>query len=413
MGTAPRLAKIGLRTVSATSLAVARTLVRPVDAVTQSIGVGPIKTWRLPDGSKGDFALGSLHSAPVRVSADDGAELYAEVDEGDDGYGLTVVFTHGYTANRQFWHYQRLALRGKVRMVFWDFRGHGRSPLGPSPVTVDRLAADLLLVVNELAPTGPIILVGHSMGGMTIMALARHHPELFGPRVKGVGLLGTSAKMVDYDVGLRRVGHTLWQVVPGTLQRTIGRPGAGPAVRGVRRFTQLLEYHFMREALFGPEVSDELLAFTTDMVAQAAFENLGDVLSLFQAHDVTAALHAMSDIEGAVITGDRDAILPVAHSSVIAEGIPRALFSVIPGGGHHVPLELPELVNPHLFGLLQRVRYRLSTEWYAAQDTAGREALRRLRDAAIARDESPPRPAPTDDSAPAGGADHRGQEGSA
>ena len=138
-------------------------------------------------------------------------------------------------------------------------------------------------------------------------------------------------------------------------------------------------------ALFGSPVSEELLAFTTDMVAQAAFENLGDVLSLFRAHDVTAALHAMADIEAAVVTGDRDAILPVAHSSVIAEGIPRALFSVIPGAGHHFPLEMPQLTNPHLFGLLQRVRYRLSTEWYAAQDPRGREELLRMRDNAIAQ----------------------------
>lgn len=385
MGTASRLVRVGLRTVSATAVAAAHTLVLPLDAATQSFGVGPIKTWHTPQTPPDAVPLGSLHAPPIRLVADDGAEIYAEVDDGEDGHGLTVVFTHGYTENRNFWHYQRLALRGKVRMVFWDFRGHGRTPLGSSVVTVDRLAADLRLVLDELVPTGPVILVGHSMGGMTIMALARDHPELFGPRVKGVGLLGTSARMTDYDVGLRRIGHTLWQVMPGTLQRTIGRPSAGAAVRGVRRFTQLLEYHFMREALFGGPVSDELLAFTTDMAAEAAFENLGDVLSLFQAHDVTAALHAMADIEAAVITGDRDAILPVRHSSVIAEGIPRALFSVIPGGGHHFPLEFPELVNPHLFGLLQRVRYRLQTEWYAAHDRAGQEALDRLRDAAIAR----------------------------
>lgn len=385
MGTARRLLRIGVRTVSAAAVAAAHTLVRPLDAATGSLGVGPIKTWQSDPATQDSAPLGSLHAPPIRLVADDGAQLYAEVDGGEDGHGVTVVFTNGYTENRNFWHYQRLAMRGKVRMVFWDFRGHGRSPLGPSVVSLDRLAADLRIVLDELVPTGPVILVGHSMGGMTIMALARAHPELFGTRVKGVGLLGTSARMTDYDVGLPHIGHTLWQVVPGALQRTIGRPRAGAAVRGLRRFTQLLEYHFTREALFGGEVSEELLAFTTDMAAQAVFENLGDVLSLFQAHDVTAALNAMADVEAAVITGDRDAILPVSHSSVIAEGIPRALFSVIPGGGHHFPLELPELVNPHLFGLLQRVRYRLQTEWYAAHDPAGQAALDRLRDAAIAR----------------------------
>lgn len=377
MSTASKLAKVGVRTVTASTAATARSLLRPLEAATQSIGVGRIRTWRSTDLPDDTVTLGSLHGTPTTLVADDGAEIYAEVDDFDDGWGITVVLTHGYLANRHFWHYQRLAFRDRVRLVVWDFRGHGRTPLGDTPVTLDRLAADLKLVLDELVPTGPVIVVGHSMGGMTIMALARAHPELFGPRIKGVGLLGTSANMVEYDVGLERLGATLWQVLPGAIQRTLSRPEAGPVVRGVRRFTELLEYQFLREAMFGSVVSEELLAFTSDMVGQAAFENVGDVLSLFQAHDVTAALATMSGLEAAVVTGDKDAILAVEHSSVIAEGIPRALFSVVPGGGHHAPLELPHLVNPHLFGLLQRVRYRLSTEWYATHDDLDKAQMRR------------------------------------
>ncbi len=48
-------------------------------------------------------------------------------------------------------------------------------------------------MLEELVPDGPVVLVGHSMGGMTIMAFAERHPELFEDRVVGVGLVSTTA----------------------------------------------------------------------------------------------------------------------------------------------------------------------------------------------------------------------------
>ena len=63
-----------------------------------------------------------------------------------------------------------------------------------------QLAEDLLQVLDEVAGDGPVVLVGHSMGGMTIMHLARTHPELFGTRIRGVALFSTSAgEMADHS----------------------------------------------------------------------------------------------------------------------------------------------------------------------------------------------------------------------
>jgi pimeloyl-ACP methyl ester carboxylesterase len=64
---------------------------------------------------------------------------------------------------------------------------------GQSPVSIDQLGRDLKAVIDAAVPQGPIVLVGHSMGGMTIMALAAHYPELIRERVVGVGLVGTSS----------------------------------------------------------------------------------------------------------------------------------------------------------------------------------------------------------------------------
>ena len=90
-----------------------------------------------------------------------------------------------------------------------------RAP-GEERVSIGQLGADLHAVLTAVAPgPGPVVLVGHSMGGMTIMALARLHPELFGPKVDRGG--------ADLQRG-RGVDPTFWIPVllrpsPGTRRR--------------------------------------------------------------------------------------------------------------------------------------------------------------------------------------------------
>jgi pimeloyl-ACP methyl ester carboxylesterase len=122
--------------------------------------------------------FGSLHSKPITVVADDGVPLHVEVDEyqPDESDGrrrtgpppLTVVFCHGYALNLDCWHFQRAGYRGLVRTVYYDQRSHGRSgrsSLGHA--TIDQLGRDLKRILDEVVPDGPVVLVGHSMGGMT------------------------------------------------------------------------------------------------------------------------------------------------------------------------------------------------------------------------------------------------------
>jgi pimeloyl-ACP methyl ester carboxylesterase len=131
------------------------------------------------------------------VTTDDGVPLHVEVDGRADA-PVTVVFSHGFTARLAEWELQRRALRHRARLVFWDQRGHGRSGWTPLPrATIDRTGRDLGQVLDATTPTGPVVLAGHSMGGMSIMALARQRPDLFGPRVVGVFLLATSAGGLD------------------------------------------------------------------------------------------------------------------------------------------------------------------------------------------------------------------------
>src|SRR3954452_9571158 len=141
------------------------------------------------------------------VRTDDGIDLHVEVD-GDEDAPLTVVLSHGFTARLAEWEIPRAALGHRARLVLWDQRGHGRSSWTRlTAATIDRTGRDLGEVLDATTPTGPVVLAGHSMGGMSVLALARLRPELFGSRVVGVFLLATSAGglLTDGVVG-RMVG---------------------------------------------------------------------------------------------------------------------------------------------------------------------------------------------------------------
>ena len=176
-----------------------------------------------------DEPFGTLRSPAVEVPTDDGVLLHVEVDEPTQDFdNLTIIFSHGYCLNLDCWHYQRRDLRSLARLAFWDQRGHGRSTSGNvryGADTIERLGLDLELVLDAVAPEGPVVLVGHSMGGMTVMALAGQRPDLFGTRVRGVALLGTSARglgevMLGLPAPAARLAHRLAPAAASALART-------------------------------------------------------------------------------------------------------------------------------------------------------------------------------------------------
>lgn len=193
-----------------------------------TVGRGIRRKARLVLDSAGPY--GALRGTPGKAYADDGTELYYEVDEveadAESGrrrrlFGrrapapVTVVFSHGYCLNQDSWHFQRAALRGVVRTVYWDQRSHGRSARGAAqvergePVSIEQLGRDLKAVIDAAAPEGPLVLVGHSMGGMTVMALADQFPELVRERCVGVALVGTSSGRLGRSTsGCRSPGST-------------------------------------------------------------------------------------------------------------------------------------------------------------------------------------------------------------
>lgn len=309
-----------------------------------------------PDEAEPFFALPA--DRVRQVVADDGVVLHVEeVGPTPSEDVPTVVFCHGYTQQLAVWHYQRQALAGgPARLVLWDQRSHGRSGRSPaSGATIDQLGRDLWAVLEATTPRGRVVLVGHSMGGMTIMALADQRPELFGDRVVGVALLGTSSgRLAELTFGLpAALAPVTRRALPWVTRSMRRRPGAFE--RGRRLGTDLAFVIARRGAFGSTDVSPSVVEFVEKMTAQTPVEVIADFYGAFTAHDKLAALGVLAAVEVLVLVGAKDVVTPEAHSRAIADALPRATLVVVEGAGHMVALERPELVTQHLRDLLRRV----------------------------------------------------------
>ncbi|MFV0460377.1 MAG: alpha/beta fold hydrolase [Actinomycetales bacterium] len=307
-----------------------------------------------------EVPLGSIRDVPVPVTASDGITLHAEIDEPDapDPTGLTVIFCHGYSLNLDSWHFQRLSMQGRVRCVYWDQRGHGRSEKGKrADSTITQLGKDLAAVIEATAPTGPLVLVGHSMGGMTIMAFAQEYPEIVAERVAGVAFISTSSgDLGDIDLGLDMFGYTLHRVAPRAIRLLAHRPGL---VEKTRRIGSDLEEVIVKRWSYASDVDADLVDFTARMIAATRIDVVGDFLPQFAKHAGSEGLAVLAGLPALVLTGDMDLMIPPEHSQVIADALPGSELVVVRTAGHLVMLEHPEVVTPHLVALLHTVRRSL------------------------------------------------------
>ncbi|MEV5980016.1 alpha/beta hydrolase [Streptomyces sp. NPDC052114] len=339
-----------------------------------TVGRGMRKKARLALDASGPY--GSLRGMPGTAYADDGTELSYEVEEVEADsaqaprrrrlFGrrspapVTVVFSHGYCLNQDSWHFQRAALRGVVRAVYWDQRSHGRSGRGveqadrKAPVSIDQLGRDLKAVIDAAAPEGPLILVGHSMGGMTTMALADHFPELIRERVVGVALVGTSSgRLGEVNFGLPVAGmNAVRRVLPGVL-RALGSQ-AELVERGRRATADLFAGVIKRYSFSRKDVDPAVARFAERMIEATPIDVVAEFYPAFAEHEKAEALKHFAELPVLVLAGDKDLVTPSEHSEAIADRLPDAELVLVPDAGHLVMLEHPEVVTDRLADLLVR-----------------------------------------------------------
>ncbi len=313
-----------------------------------------------------DAAFGSLHSTPLTVVARDGVALHVEVDEvvrpdqepkrrwrrGQPDPEVTVVFIHGYCLNLDAWHFQRAAYRGLVRTVFYDQRSHGRSGRSPRHhATIEQLGLDLAQILEEVVPDGPVVLVGHSMGGMTIVALAEHLPALIGDRVVGVGLVSTTAGGLD-------VGRILLPMVPGRLsgrfaQRAVKTLRRGHlAVDGLRRAGRAVAMVATDMFAFGDEVPTAYVEFVDEMLSATPFEVVAEFFPSFSGLDKFHAVEVLSRVPTAILCGTADRMTSIGHSRKLHHRIVGSRLLECEGAGHMLPIERHDQVTAELDQLI-------------------------------------------------------------
>jgi pimeloyl-ACP methyl ester carboxylesterase len=272
----------------------------------------------------------------VTLAGADGAPLHVEID-GPASAPVTVLLAHGWTLDGRTWAPVTRALvggRAPVRVVRPDHRGHGRSAVvDPSTMTIEQLADDLAEVVDAVAPTGPLVLAGHSMGGMTLMAMAERHPQLF-DRVHGIALVSTAAGgLAGATLGLPPWAAALFQGGESALYGS-ARWKAGSRLGHPRLLGPALSW-----LLLGDRPSAEAYRITIETVAACRPATVAGFRPTLNAHERAAALATFAEIPTAVLVGTKDRLTPVAASRRIHEALPSAEFSVLPGAGHMLPVE--------------------------------------------------------------------------
>jgi pimeloyl-ACP methyl ester carboxylesterase len=334
--------------------------------------------------SRIEVGSAALFSAPeIRdeglVLTDDGVELhYEEVGGqlgGEEGgaaaagggaAGPTVLFVHGYTLNLGSFIFQRRALTkafgDSVRQVFYDQRSHGRSERAPGQsCTIEQLGHDLNSVIDRLIPAGPIVLVGHSMGGMTVMALAHQHPELFtaagarSARIESVVLINTSSgELKNLTLGLPNALARLHAPVLPIVLRRAAKNAA--LIEQARTMGRDLAWAMTKRLSFAAkDVDPAVVAYCTTMISATPVDVVADFYPTLMAHDGRLGLRNLKDCPVLVIGADSDAMTPLEHSKAIARELPEARLVVAENSGHLLMLEHPELVNEPLVAVVEAV----------------------------------------------------------
>ncbi len=252
-----------------------------------------------------------------------------------------LLFTHGFSLDMSVWHEQWVDLADDFRCVLMDHRSHGSSGRAAGgDLSVRAMGRDIAAVLDAAAPDRPAVVVGHSMGAMAILALAEQRPELFGPRIAGVVLIGAASS-------------DLLRGAMGSVTELL-RPRLGTFATAAKRVDRLrravlaspadLSGVVTRVSQFGPEASPHLVDHVVSLAERASSEVWTDGLSGLMEMDLRHALPRVR-VPSLVVVGEHDRVTPPATAVELVGGLPDARLVVVEHAGHMAPLERPAEVN--------------------------------------------------------------------
>jgi pimeloyl-ACP methyl ester carboxylesterase len=269
------------------------------------------------------------------------------------GAGPTVLLIHGSGMSARCWINQFRGLASACRVLAVDLPGHGRSDAQPGS-GVERYADAMGRLLAALG-IGPVLLVGHSLGGAIAIALAHRRPEM----VRGLVLLSSCARLLRTDGAWE--GLLVW--LPGAFRR-------------------LLFFSWAQRILFSPGAPARAIGLGMGELCSCRPETIRQDLRAALAMDVTSPARLLG-VPTRILCGSRDRVTPPALSEELRALIPRSRLTVVDGAGHMLPLEAPEQVNQAVLELAgslgppagrtpaARVRRRRALVRRALQRTAG------------------------------------------
>uniref|UniRef100_UPI001159285C alpha/beta fold hydrolase n=1 Tax=Mycobacterium hubeiense TaxID=1867256 RepID=UPI001159285C len=279
-----------------------------------------------------------------RVIVDDG---WVHVTEwGSPEADVTVVLTLGWTLSGRIWETVAASMveaDPSLRVLAYDHRGHGNS-FRPLVASIEHLADDLAAVIGDVVPRGRIVFGGHSLGGMTLMALAQRHPQMVAERTTGVAFVATSA------------GHLL-----GALRRVRGMEALlGMALMLAGRLrTPSKPLFLVRQGARGGFGKSPRRYDLNRAVLQSAQADPRTVAALGRSilqHNRYDALAAFHDLDAIVMAGTRDFLTSPAHAYRIADYLPNSRVVVFQDAGHFLPYERHREVAAQLLALTANAR---------------------------------------------------------
>jgi pimeloyl-ACP methyl ester carboxylesterase len=289
-----------------------------------------------PDPEAGE-PLDEVPGPERRLSLPDGTEL-AVYAAGPPG-APTIVFLHGFTQDVTSWHYQWKHFSRRYRCLVYDQRGHGRS--GPSPsgdYSLEALAQDLKRVLDRECADSPVALVGHSLGGMVLLAFAEQYPEEFGGRIRAVVLASTAAGQVLKELLGGLVARVGGMMIP--LPRVLGRNVRMVGALRQRAFAGRgdLAWLVARTTNFGPDAPASLVDHVVGVAARTPGDIWADVVRSILEMDLAHTIGHVT-VPALVIVGDGDRLTPQTSARIIEAGLPRGQIAVVERAGHLAMME--------------------------------------------------------------------------
>lgn len=254
----------------------------------------------------------------------------------DAGDGPPLLLVHGFPLDHTLWIHQIETFKGDYRVILPDLRGHGQSEAPPGPYRMDRMAADLSALLQELK-IERVVLGGLSMGGYVVFAFWRLYPE----RVRALLLANTRAAADTREGKQNR-------------QAMIERVQAA----GKDAIVEDLLLKLLSPATL--ERKPEVVAHARQMMANTPASGvIGALQGMAQRPDSTPTLATIT-VPTLIIVGEDDTIIPPAEGEAMRSQIlskrddpaPTVGLVRVPQAGHLAPMENPTAFNQALRGFL-------------------------------------------------------------